>query len=66
MNCPSCLGRLWIEDMDGDFFRCEECNGTGDQKREMATVTDIRTARDLRDRRRVAKMVPDGSGNDAA
>ncbi len=66
MNCPCCQGRLWLEDFEGDFYPCEYCNATGEAKYEVATVTDISVARDLRDSRRAAKVVSNDSGNDAA
>lgn len=70
MNCPSCLGRLWLRDWQGEFFKCLDCNGTGEirkeVKHELAPVVDLAAARRLRDRRRLKAVGPKPTGNDAA
>lgn len=67
MNCLTCMGALWLQDDQGNFFKCRDCNGTGDRRPNgRAAVIDIRAARDLRDRRRAAEMVSDGDGDNAA
>ena len=66
VNCPHCLGRLWIQDADGDFFRCENCLGTGEYANKMDTVVDISVAHSIRSRRRRPKVDKDDTGGDAA
>jgi sulfatase maturation enzyme AslB (radical SAM superfamily) len=66
MNCPSCLGRLWLQDVNGDFFKCALCQATGEPKNELASVIDIATARNLRNSRRAKKVVQDNPDGDAA
>jgi hypothetical protein len=66
MNCLACLGRLWIQDVNGDFFKCLTCNATGEHTDDMATIADIATARRLRDVRNSKKMVFNDPDGDAA
>lgn len=64
MNCPLCLGQLWLSDERGDYFRCVECNGTG-EKNARARIIDFESARRLRDNRRRDEMGKDDKGPDA-
>ena len=32
--CPDCLGRLWLEDGLGDWFRCQTCNPPPERQNE--------------------------------
>lgn len=58
MNCLTCMGALWLKDHEGNFFKCRDCNGTGDRRENgRAAVIDIRIARSRRDDRRAAEMV---------
>lgn len=58
MNCLTCMGALWLKDHEGNFFKCRDCNGTGDRRENgRATVIDIRVARSRRDDRLAAEMV---------
>lgn len=67
MNCLTCMGALWLKDHEGNFFKCLDCNGTGDRRKNgRANVIDIRVARSLRDDRRAAKVGSDDTGDDAA
>lgn len=70
MNCPACMGRLWLEDYNGDFFRCLACNGTGNmterEKHGSAVVLDFDAARRLRDSKNTPPMVPHHPDGDAA
>lgn len=65
MNCQLCLGKLWLLDASGDYFRCGECNGTG-EKYARARVIDFESARRVRDNRRRRKVDTDDKGPDAA
>ena len=58
MNCLTCMGALWLKDHEGNFFKCRDCNGTGDRRENgRAAAIDIRIARSRRDDRRAAEMV---------
>lgn len=58
MNCLTCMGALWLKDHEGNFFKCRDCNGTGDRRENgRADVIDIWVARSRRDNRLAAEMV---------
>ena len=67
MNCLTCMGALWLKDEKGDFFKCLDCNGTGDRRENgRANIIDIRVARSRRDDTRAAKVVSNGNDDNAA
>ena len=64
MNCPLCLGKLWLQDEVGEYFRCGECYGTGDKKGgRYGMVIDLER---YRRERRTRVDVPPSTGDDAA
>jgi|688.fasta_scaffold26571_3 hypothetical protein len=64
MNCLVCLGRLWLQDEKGDYFRCGECNATGERKENgRKMVIDLER---YRRERRTRVDVPPSTGDDAA
>lgn len=64
MNCLVCLGRLWLQDETGDYFRCGECNGTGEGKKNgYDVVIDLDN---YRNKYRNRLVLPPPEGNDAA
>lgn len=65
MNCPMCLGKLWLLDESGDYFRCSECKGTGEKNAE-SRIIDFESARALRNMRRRVPVGQDDPNPDAA
>ena len=66
MNCPACLGKLWLEDHKGDWFKCLNCNATGEANRAIARIYSLSDARAARKRAHIKAVVsntpPDKAG----
>ena len=64
------MGQLWLQDCDGQWFKCLNCNATGEEpgerKRETAVVFDFAAARHRRDKRDAVSLAPPPEDGNAA